>query len=171
MDHDRGPQGVSSRSRRRFTVDRLDEAARGDGTWQVTLRVRWLLLVPDDALTAQTADRVDVSAELTRTVVRTCYEQALSLIDVHSHPGAPSARLSAHDRRNALTTHREFLAAIPPRPPVRGIPRADQRGGRRCVARLPSRPSRRGEHPGQLIAGCSVPVPAGRGRAQTTITK
>jgi len=42
------------------------------------LGARWLLLVPDEALTIQKADQIEVSTELTRTVLRTCYEQALS---------------------------------------------------------------------------------------------
>ncbi|MDT3440472.1 hypothetical protein [Pseudofrankia sp. BMG5.37] len=84
----------------------------------VVLRARWVLLVPDEALTVQNGDRVEVSPEVTRTVLRTCYEQALSLVDVHSHPGAAVARLSGHDLRNALTTHGEFLSVIPASPPA-----------------------------------------------------
>ncbi|WP_322769288.1 Mov34/MPN/PAD-1 family protein [Frankia sp. Cr1] len=89
------------------------------GRRAVTVRAQRALLLPDAALTVQSPTRVEVATDISRTVLRTCYEHALSLIDVHSHPGtsAPAA-FSGTDRANTMETHREFHATIPARPLV-----------------------------------------------------
>ncbi|WP_250291382.1 hypothetical protein [Frankia sp. CiP1_Cm_nod1] len=85
----------------------------------VTIRIRHALLLPDAALAVRTPTRVEVAADVSRAVLRTCYEHALSLVDAHSHPGLSApAIFSGVDRANALETHREFHATIPARPPV-----------------------------------------------------
>jgi hypothetical protein len=89
------------------------------GEYVVVLRARYTLPLPDAALTVQTATRVEVSPDVTRLMLRTCYEHALSLVDVHTHPGSSApATFSGQDHANALATHREFCATIPPAPPV-----------------------------------------------------
>jgi hypothetical protein len=88
------------------------------GRRTVVLRARYALPLPDAALTVQTATRVEVSPDVTRLMLRTCYEHALSLIDVHTHPGTSAPATLVQDRVNALESHREFHAAIPPHPPV-----------------------------------------------------
>jgi hypothetical protein len=67
----------------------LARASVWDDPWRgptVDLLVGCALLVPDAALTAQSAVRVEVDPAFTRTVLLGCYETGLSLIDVHTHP-------------------------------------------------------------------------------------
>ncbi|KLL10788.1 hypothetical protein [Protofrankia coriariae] len=81
--------------------------------------VRYAIPVPDDALTLQTSVRVEVDHTLTRAVLRECYECALSLIDVHTHPFADrSVWFSGHDEANMRITHADFSDTIPSLPPV-----------------------------------------------------
>ncbi|WP_261555520.1 hypothetical protein [Frankia tisae] len=91
----------------------LDERAA------VAIRIKSVLLLPDAAFAVQTPHQVEVDPTISRAVLRACYEYGLSLVDAHSHPADPGPpRLSAHDRENALRTHREFLSVIPAQPPV-----------------------------------------------------
>ncbi|WP_322762698.1 Mov34/MPN/PAD-1 family protein [Frankia sp. Cr2] len=102
-----------------YLLGRAEIAGDRWGRRVVTVRAQRALLLPDAALSVQSPTRVEVATDISRTVLRTCYEHALSLIDVHSHPGtsAPAA-FSGADRANAMETHREFHATIPARPPV-----------------------------------------------------
>ncbi len=103
-----------------YLLGRAEVHSDRPGRRVVTIRTRYALLLPDAALAVQTPTRVEVAADISRTVLRTCYEHALSLVDVHSHPGSTStpAIFSEPDRANAVETHREFHATIPARPPV-----------------------------------------------------
>ncbi|WP_239372776.1 hypothetical protein [Frankia sp. Cj5] len=109
------------------------------GRTTTDILVRCAIPVPDNALTLQTSVRVDVDPALTGTVLRTCYEYALSLIDVHTHPFADrSVCFSGHDEANMRITHAEFSDAIPERPPI--FP-ASLVLGRRSVAGIWRNPS------------------------------
>ncbi len=102
-----------------YLLGRAEVHSDRPGRRVVTIRTRYALLLPDAALAVQTPTRVEVAADISRTVLRTCYEHALSLVDVHSHPGTSTpAVFSEPDRDNAVETHREFHATIPARPPV-----------------------------------------------------
>ncbi|WP_207386590.1 hypothetical protein [Protofrankia symbiont of Coriaria ruscifolia] len=101
--------------------------------------VRYAIPVPDDALALQTSARVEVDRALTGAVLRECYECALSLIDIHTHPFADrSVWFSGHDEANMRITHAEFADTIPAQPPV--FP-ASLVLGRRSVAGVWRNPS------------------------------
>ena len=74
--------------------------------------------LPDDALSLQTASSVEIVPEVSQAILRTCYEHALSIVDVHSHPAARAAEFSAHDQSNTIETHQDFYATVPGDPPV-----------------------------------------------------
>lgn len=83
------------------------------------LLVRCAIPVPDDALTVQSGVRVEVDPALTGALLRECYECALSLVDIHTHPFTDrSVRFSTHDEANMRITHAEFVGTIPQAPPA-----------------------------------------------------
>lgn len=98
----------------------LARASVWDDPWcgpTVDLLVGCALLVPDAALTVQSAVRVEVDPAFTRAVLVGCYEAGLSLIDVHTHPFADTrVAFSGTDLANMATTHAEFHREIPQQP-------------------------------------------------------
>lgn len=90
--------------------------------WERTttdLLVRCAVAIPDSALVFQTGVRVEVDPAFTGTVLRECYEYALSLVDLHTHPFTDQrVRFSPHDEANMLATHAEFAETIPQAPPA-----------------------------------------------------
>lgn len=86
---------------------------------QADVYIRRAVVVPDDALLVQSAARVEVDGAFTMEVLRGCYSQGLSLIDVHTHPFWDSqVSFSGHDQDNMELTHRDFHEAIPQEPPA-----------------------------------------------------
>jgi hypothetical protein len=107
-------------------VERLAYLLALAGTWvdpwdvsTTDLLVRAAVPVPDEALTVQTAVRVEVDPAFTRAILRECYERGLSLVDVHTHPFAQSEiAFSGHDMTNMNATHTEFASVVPQEPPA-----------------------------------------------------
>lgn len=90
----------------------LAGVARGRG-W-LRLLVREMLPVPPEAFDRQTAVYLAVNRAFSQAVLRRCYEESLSLIEVHSHPFAwQNVAFSATDLANEAEKLRYVAQKIP----------------------------------------------------------
>jgi hypothetical protein len=90
----------------------LAGVARGRG-WK-RLLVREFIPVPPEALARQTAASLAVRPGFSQAVLQRCYEEGLSLIEVHSHPFCDQgATFSATDVANEAVKFRYVALKIP----------------------------------------------------------
>jgi molybdopterin/thiamine biosynthesis adenylyltransferase len=90
----------------------LAGTARGRG-W-MRLLVREILLVPPDAFDRQSATYLAVKPAYSQAILRRCYQEALSLVEVHSHPFAGrKVTFSTTDQANDAVKFRYVAHKIP----------------------------------------------------------
>jgi molybdopterin/thiamine biosynthesis adenylyltransferase len=89
-------------------------AGTAQGRGWMRLLVREVLLVPPDAFDRQSASYLAVKSSYSQAILKRCYQEELSLVEVHSHPFARCrVTFSATDWANDVVKFRYVADKIP----------------------------------------------------------